>query len=86
MRTPRQHRLDLAVARNLANCGGYLLPEDTLFSTATGAVKPPASPAEVADTLGHLAAEHRIQSVHTETGRKYSLTDEGRAFVAAYAD
>jgi hypothetical protein len=43
MRTPRQHKLDLAVADYLTACGDYLCPDATLRASVVAAVKPPAS-------------------------------------------
>lgn len=84
MRTERQHKLDLAIAEYLANCGRFLAPDDTLRATVVACVYPPAKAHEITDSVRHLEAEGRIRCAHTETGRKWSFTDEGRAWHEAH--
>jgi len=53
MRTTRQHRLDRACLRVLANCGDYLLPDANLRDEIGMLVVPSPTTAELDDTIRH---------------------------------
>ena len=80
MRNERQHALDRAVASYLTDCGAYLCPDDTLRASVVASVRPPARAAEITDSVQYLQVERRIHRSNTETGVKWSLTEEGRAW------
>ena len=83
MRTARQHRLDRAVARVLANCGDYMLPHETLIDEVGLLIMAPRpTRAEIEDSIKHHESSGRITGVNGETGTKWKLNDAGRAWWA----
>ncbi|MDD2763476.1 MAG: hypothetical protein PHE83_05820 [Opitutaceae bacterium] len=81
MRTHRQHRLDRVIARELFNCGSYLVPESTLIDAimVLGLVPRPTQ-AEIEESIRHHETEGRLTGVTSDTGTKWKLSDAGRAW------
>ena len=84
MRTTRQHRLDRACLRVLANCGDYLLPDANLRDEIGMLVVPSPTTAELDDTIRHHDSSRRLIGVQGETGTKWKLNDAGRAWLAEH--
>jgi hypothetical protein len=83
MRTPRQHRIDRAVARVLADVGEYLLSEETLLDEAALRIAAPrASVAEIQESIRSHDSAGRLTGVAGATGPKWKLNDAGRAWWA----
>jgi len=83
MRTPRQHRIDRAVARALADCGEFMLREDLLIDQAgLWIAAPRASQAEIEESIRHHDASGRLTGIASDSGRKWKLNDAGRAWWA----
>ena len=79
-RTARQHRIDRAVARVLANCGDYLLPDSSLIDEVGLIVVPRPGASEVEESIRHHDAQRRLTTVQGETESKRKLNDAGRAW------
>jgi hypothetical protein len=83
MRTARQHRIDRAVARVLANCGDYLLPQESLIDEVGQLIMAPrATRAEIEDSIRYHETSGHITGVTCEAGTKWKLSDAGRAWWA----
>jgi len=83
MRTPRQHRIDRAVARALAAIGEFMLQEDLLIDEASLRIAAPrATQAEIEESIRHHDSSGHLIGVATETGTKWKLSDSGRAWWA----
>jgi len=80
MRTPRENKIDRACATVLHNCTGYLLPDATLRQEIGMLVLPPPTNHEIGDSIRYMDSNGRILGLQTETGTKWKLTDEGRAW------
>jgi hypothetical protein len=81
MRTARQHRIDRAVARELFNCGDYLVPHETLIDAVNLLImEPRPTRAEIEDSIRHHDAEGRLTGIAGEAGTKWKLSDAGRAW------
>ena len=81
MRTPRQYRIDRAVARMLANCGDFLLPEERLIDEVGLFIATPRpTRAEIEDSIRHMEAERRILGLAGEAITQWKLTAMGRAW------
>lgn len=85
MRTPRQHKIDRAVAEALAMVGSYLLPHEMLVGDASRQVIPRPLRTEVEESIHYQEREGRIAGAPTETGAKWKLTDLGRLWLAENA-
>lgn len=80
MRTSRQAYIDRQLVRALIACGTYLLPEQALRDQLGLSVAPPPRTSEIDDAITHQETERRILAVDTEHGRKWKVTDLGRAW------
>jgi hypothetical protein len=85
MRTPRQHRIDLALAECLRDAAPYLLPESVLTADAARKVVPRPTATELADSLRHLDLARALTSVVGETEPGYRLSPLGLAWLAEQA-
>lgn len=83
MRTPRQHKIDLAVLRVLSWIPRYLQPQSVLVGDAQReAGEPRPSAAEVEVSIAYHDKEGRIFGLPGPTEMKYQITDTGRAYLA----
>jgi len=82
MRTPRQNRIDRALARILTDAAPYLMPDAALREEIAARVIPRPSATEVADTLRHFDESARLTSVQGETGPKWKLNEAGQAWAS----
>lgn len=82
MRNPRQHKIDIAVAKALALAEPYLLPEDVLKADAARLVAPRATETELAAAIAYHDGEKRLTSDQGETGVSYKLNQNGRAWLS----
>jgi len=81
MRDNRQHRIDRAIARTLAQIGDYLLPHESLLDEVSLLIMAPrATRGEIEESIRHHEANGRITGVNGETGTKWKLSDAGRAW------
>jgi hypothetical protein len=78
IRTPRQQFIDRALVRALRDCGGYLLPKQSLRDTLDIACQPPLRDHEFDDALNYASAERRIAILNTDTGQKFKLSETGQ--------
>lgn len=80
-RTARQYRLDRAIARVLANCGAYLLPQSALIDEVGLLVTAPRpAQSEVEESIKHHDSSGRLTGIQGETETKWKLSDAGRAW------
>lgn len=82
MRTPRQNKIDRALADTLNGLGDYLLPDDVLRKEIALRVHPRATETEAAESIRHFDAQGRLTSVQAEAGPKWKLNDAGKAWAA----
>lgn len=82
MRTPRQNRLDRALARILTDASPYLMPDGALREEIASRVIPRPSATEVEDCLRHADEAKRLTSVPSDTGPKWKLNDIGQAWAS----
>lgn len=82
MRDARQHRIDRAILRTLSNCGNYLLPDSILRDEISLLVVPSPTTGELDNSIGYLDTGRLITGVLAETGKKWKLSDGGRAWLA----
>lgn len=81
MRSRRQHQVDVALARALAACSPWLVPEGQLLADAGRMVTPRATTTELADALRYHDQERRLTSVAGEVELSWKLNDAGRAWL-----
>lgn len=84
MRTSRQHTLDRAVIRILLQVANFSLPEVELLDGIARATTPRALLSEAEETVRWQESHRRILGLRTETGVKWKITDEGRAYAAEH--
>jgi hypothetical protein len=81
--TQRNHLLRRAALRSLDDCGPYLCPEDALVdSISIKAEHLNPTFAEMGTVLRGIEADRLATALPSERGRKWSLTDEGRHWLA----
>jgi hypothetical protein len=79
----RKHHLRRAALRSLDDCGPYLCPEEALLdSIGIKAEHHNPTRTEMAATLRGIEAERLATALPSECGRKWSLTDAGRHWLA----
>jgi hypothetical protein len=81
-RTPRQLRLDRALAAALSDSAPYLLPAATLREEITLRVTPRATATEAEEAIRHADGAGRLTSIQAESGAKYKLNEVGQAWAA----
>lgn len=82
MRTPRQLKLDRAIARVLTDAAPYLMRQDLLAEEITGRVIPRPTATEVEEAIRHADQEKRLTSVPSDAGPKFRLSEIGQAWAA----
>ncbi|HEY0966944.1 MAG TPA: hypothetical protein VGD88_06115 [Opitutaceae bacterium] len=82
MRTQRQHRIDRALVRILAALGDLLMPEDILRAEIGLHVVPAPTKTEIDEALRQADLQNRLVSIQGETGLKWKLSENGRAWHA----
>jgi hypothetical protein len=85
MRNPRQHKIDIAVARAMECAAPYLLPESVLRADAARLVVPRATETELANSIAYHDAAKRLTSVQDEMEPSYKLNAQGVAWLAENA-
>ncbi len=83
--TERKHRLRRAALRSLDDCGPYLCPEDALLDSIghkADYLEPTRT--EMAAVLRGIEADRLATALPAERGRKWSLTDAGRHWLAQH--
>lgn len=80
----RELTTDLELLKILQDSGGYLMPESIVLTQAKLAIVPPPFRSDVEKRLRYLDSKGRARPHETETGRKWALTDAGRAFLEEY--
>lgn len=85
MRTPRQHKVDVAVARALSLVGPYLVPESILKADAGRLVVPRATESEMDAAIRYHDGEKRLTSIQGESETQWKLNDLGRAWLQEHA-
>jgi hypothetical protein len=82
MRSPRQHKIDVAIAEALSAAGSYLLPLSILKADAGRLVVPRPADTELNLALQYHDAAGRLTTVFGETESKHKLSELGRAWLA----
>ncbi|MBC8009962.1 MAG: hypothetical protein H7067_07685 [Burkholderiales bacterium] len=82
MRTPRQNRIDRALARVLTDAAPYLIPDTALREDMASRVVPRPTATEIEEAVRHADTERRLTSVPGETGPKWKLNDAGQAWAS----
>ena len=82
MRTPRQNRIDRALARVLTDSAPYLMPDFALREEIASRVIPRPTNTEVDEAVRHADEAGRLTSVPGETGPKWKLNDAGQAWAS----
>ena len=69
----------------LSQCGGYMVPENTLFIQVNITAAPPVLKVEFSSALKWLEAESMVVGVRPDLGGapKWKITPEGRAALAS---
>jgi hypothetical protein len=81
--TERKHLLRRAALRSLDDCGPYLCPEDALtYSISIKAEHLDPTLPEMETVLRGIKADRLATALPSERGRKWSLTDAGRHWLA----
>lgn len=72
------------ILRVLADCQGYLLPEDSLLNQCRLTVRPVILEQEFAEALRHLEASHCVTGIRPALGGpvKWKITDQGKSALA----
>ncbi len=85
MRSPRQNKIDVAVAEALNLAAGYLVPLSVLKADAGRLVVPRATDTELTAAVAYHDQGGRLTSVQGETEPKYKLNAAGQAWHAENA-
>lgn len=80
MKTERQLSVELGVLECLRNAGEYMIQERYLRDEVSLRVNR-MSQAEFDSAVKDIDSRRRATSVETELGRKWKITDEGRAWL-----
>lgn len=82
IRNAQQHRIDRSLIQVMLNMGDNLLPNDALRTEIELCTHPRPTQSEIAEAIRYADSRSRITGIRTETGVKWKLSDEGRAWAA----
>lgn len=81
MRSSRQHKVDVAIARALSLVGPYMVPDSVLKADASRLVVPRATESELEESVRYHDGQKRLTSVTGESETQWKLNDLGRAWL-----
>lgn len=81
MRSPRQHKVDVAVATCLRLAEPHLLPESILKADAGRMVVQRPTDTEISQAIQYHDENQRLTSVPSETENQWKLNNAGRAWL-----